>query len=113
MSNLIEDSELYVRLAEPKFNITEATKIGNEFYEELCKLREKYNVPEIVVAFGMNIKEDEQTEGVKLNNRFLIQVGFRGGFKTDRLIFELLGNTNVGKSLLNLIKDVAIATNEQ
>lgn len=98
----IADPELYERLAKPVDNVETASNVGKEFYEELCKLREKYNVPEMVVAFGINAKTEDK-------DMFVIQVGYRGGVRTERLILELLGQTHLGKAVINLVDEVSLA----
>jgi hypothetical protein len=99
--NVVQNPELYFKLAED-LPLEEAEKKGKEFYEEVCKLREKYHIPEMVIAYGINVKDTEDKKC------FMVRVGYRGGLRTDRLVFELVTKTRLGDALLNLIDEITV-----
>jgi hypothetical protein len=107
MSNnpkMISDPGLQRKLSEPVESKEAAIKLGQEFYEELCKLREKYHVAEVVVALGINALNEKGEEV------FVIQTGYRGGAKTDRLILELTQQTRFGAAILAAIDEMTVAS---
>lgn len=103
MTKHINDPGLHRRLSEPLESIDHAAKKGQEFYDEVCKLREKYHVPEMVISFGINAKDKDGQETM------VTQVGYRGGQRTDRLIAELVKTTRFGEALLNMIDELTLA----
>lgn len=102
MSKHINNPALYRKLEEPVESAEVATKMGQEFYDELSALREKYHVVEFVVAFGINAKTPDGKE------QLVLQTGYRGGQRTDSLILELVKQTRFGQSLLGLIDELNI-----
>lgn len=99
----ISDPGLYRRLSEPVENVDTAKRRGEEFYKDLCALREKYHVPDMVVAFGINAKGEDGKE------IFVTQVGYRGSSRCQRLILELTRTTRFGETLLALVDELALA----
>lgn len=99
----VNDPALHRRLSEPLDSVELATKKGQEFYEEVCKLREKYHVPELVLSFGINAKDKDGQETM------VTQVGYRGGQRTDRLILELVKTTRFGEAILTMIDELTLA----
>lgn len=99
----INDPALYRKLSEPLENVDAATKAGSEFYDEVCKLREKYQVAELAISFGINAKNQDGKETM------VTQVGYRGGQRTDRLILELVKCTRFGEAILTMIDELTIA----
>lgn len=100
----INDPALYRRLSEPVDSVETAAHRGQEFYQEVCKLREMYHIPDLVMAWGINAKDKDGKE------KFVVASGFRGSFKVNRLIMELVAGTRVGQTMLDLVSEVAAAT---
>ncbi len=103
MSKHINDPGLYRRLSEPLDSMELATKKGQDFYDEVCKLREKYHIPELVLSFGINVKDQDGKETM------VVQVGQRGSARADRLILELVRGTRFGEALLTMIDELTLA----
>jgi hypothetical protein len=83
---------LYERLSTPYDSVAVATEKGNDFYKEVCALREKYNVPEFIIAFEINAKSSDIFG--RENSLAVIQTGFRGSPPgTNRLILHMLGGS--------------------
>ena len=104
----VSDPSLYEKLSIPYESITVATDKGNEFYKEVCALREKYNVPEFVIAFEINAKARDLfgREG----NLAVLQTGFRGSPPgTNRLIMHLVKKTRFGSLLIRAMEEFSLS----
>ena len=82
MNNRIVDPELYAKLEIP---VSEAEARANfeAFWSEVCELRVKHKMPELVIGFAQNVKFDHGVEP-----QFVI--GYRGGKYTAELVTEIL-----------------------
>ena len=99
----VTDPELYAKLSVPYETVDVAQEKSNEFYKEVCALREKYNVPEFVIAYSVNVK-NKDGQVVELQ-----QVGYRGGKSTDNLIMRLVHKTRFGKAIVRMMDEFAHA----
>jgi hypothetical protein len=107
VGDFVSDPELFDKLSVPSENKEAASKIGDAFYKEVCALREKYNVPEMVIAFGSNFKDDDGQV------KQLQQIGYRGGATTDQLIMRLTIMTRFGSLFNAMIREAAAFLNNQ
>lgn len=97
----IADPELYARLATPVESATIADQKSLEFYKRVCELREEYGVPEMVIAYSINHKNEDGEDVMKEYN------GFRGGQFATRLIHGLLDKTVFGYTIRQLVAALA------
>lgn len=104
---LVSDPSLYERLAVPYESIEVATAKGNDFYTELCALREKYHVPEFVIAFEVNAKAHDIFG--RERPIAVLQTGFRGSPPgTNRLIMHMVKKTRFGSLLIRAMEEFSL-----
>lgn len=100
--SVVHDPALYRKLSEPKENLDEVNTVSNSFYQDLCALREKHGIPDFVISFAINYKDEEGKE------KTAIQVSNRGdSLRSDRLILELVKITPLGSALRTLVEEIA------
>jgi hypothetical protein len=103
----VSDPSLYEKLSVPYESIAVATAKGNEFYQEVCALREKYNVPEFVIAFEVNAKAHDIFG--RERPLAVLQVGFRGSPPgANRLIMHLVKKTRFGSLLIRAMEEFSL-----
>jgi len=104
---IVSDPSLYEKLSVPYESVAVATEMGNEFYQEVCALREKYNVPEFVIAFEVNAKAHDIFG--RERPLAVLQTGYRGSPPgTNRLIMHLVKKTRFGSLLIRAMEEFSL-----